>query len=208
MPLLRRTHGRHREVRTVVPASCTAGLKSIEPGEHPMTRHGQVCSYDRATPAPVNGMLCARCRVATHTNPVAINATGSATWPGSRFHDMPAASMRKFATGPGTPRGTNPHRQSSAARGFMPSGPEVRVHFCGSLRCPCRARLLRAAGEPGFSPVLIRLKRRRKRRAAPPAATPPPPPRPRPASPATPFPASPACRHGRRRNRAARRRSR
>lgn len=29
--------------------------------------------------------------VVTHTNPVGINATGSATWPGRRFHDMPLA---------------------------------------------------------------------------------------------------------------------
>ena len=42
MPLLRRTHDRHREVRTVVPAARTAGLKSAEPGERPMTRHGMV----------------------------------------------------------------------------------------------------------------------------------------------------------------------
>ena len=52
------------------------------------------CSYDRATPAPVNGMLCAHCRGADrHAHQSRRNQRyDSATWPGSRFHDMPTAS--------------------------------------------------------------------------------------------------------------------
>jgi rare lipoprotein A (peptidoglycan hydrolase) len=60
-----------------------------------MTRHGQVARTTVPRRRRVNGMLCARCHgapVVTHINPVGINATGSATWPGSRFHDMPTAS--------------------------------------------------------------------------------------------------------------------
>ena len=59
-----------------------------------MTRHGQVAR----TTAP-RRRWSTRCYVhvavapvITHTNPVGINATASATWPGSRFHDIPTAS--------------------------------------------------------------------------------------------------------------------
>ena len=40
--MLRRTHDRHRDVRTVEAAARTAGRNGNEPGERPMTRHGQV----------------------------------------------------------------------------------------------------------------------------------------------------------------------
>jgi rare lipoprotein A (peptidoglycan hydrolase) len=78
----------------VVPASCTAGLKSAEPGERPMTRHGQVARTTPPRRRRSTGCYVhiAVAPVVTHTNPVGINATGSATWPGSRFHDMPTAS--------------------------------------------------------------------------------------------------------------------
>ena len=59
-----------------------------------MTRHGPFVR----TAAPLRHRLTGRyARVAvapvvTHTNPVGINPTGSATLPGSRFHDMSTAS--------------------------------------------------------------------------------------------------------------------
>ncbi|TWI17109.1 hypothetical protein IQ26_07586 [Mesorhizobium tianshanense] len=58
-----------------------------------MTRHGQVA---RSTPPRRRRSTgcyvhIAVAPVVTHTNPAGINATGSATWPGSRFHDMPTA---------------------------------------------------------------------------------------------------------------------
>lgn len=59
-----------------------------------MTRHGPFVhtaapSWRRSTGCY---MHVAVAPIVTHTNPVGINATGSATWPGSRFHDMPTAS--------------------------------------------------------------------------------------------------------------------
>jgi rare lipoprotein A (peptidoglycan hydrolase) len=81
----------------MVPASCTACLKTAEPGERPMTRHDQVARTTaprrrRSTGCYVHVAVAS---VVTHTNPVGINATGSATWPGSRFHDVPTASYEE-----------------------------------------------------------------------------------------------------------------
>ncbi|CAH2408782.1 hypothetical protein MES5069_700010 [Mesorhizobium escarrei] len=42
MPVLRRTHDRHRGIRTVETAARTAGQNGDEPGELSMTRHGMV----------------------------------------------------------------------------------------------------------------------------------------------------------------------
>src|SRR6478736_1187773 len=42
MPLLRRTHDYHRDVRTVEAAAWTAGQNHTEPGDHPMTRHRMI----------------------------------------------------------------------------------------------------------------------------------------------------------------------
>lgn len=59
-----------------------------------MTRHGP--SAHTAAPRWRRSTGChvhvAVTPVVTHTNPVGINATGSATRPGRRFHDMPTAS--------------------------------------------------------------------------------------------------------------------
>ena len=75
--MLRRTHGRHREVRTVVPASCAACRKSAEPGERPMTRHGQVARTTAPHRRRSTGCYVhiAVAPIVTHTNPVGINAT-------------------------------------------------------------------------------------------------------------------------------------
>lgn len=58
-----------------------------------MTRHGQVART--AAPRRRRSTGChvhvAVAPVVPHTNPVGNNATGAATWPGSRFHDMPTA---------------------------------------------------------------------------------------------------------------------
>jgi hypothetical protein len=40
MPLLRRTHDRHRDLRTLEAAARAASRNGGEPGERPMTRHG------------------------------------------------------------------------------------------------------------------------------------------------------------------------
>ena len=59
-----------------------------------MTRHGQVARTTAPRRRRSTGCYVhiAVAPIVTHTNPVAINATDSATWPGSRFHDMPTAS--------------------------------------------------------------------------------------------------------------------
>jgi hypothetical protein len=47
--------------------------------------------------------------VVTHTNPVESTTTSSATWLGSRFHDMPAASYAEVRDRPWhTPRHKSP----------------------------------------------------------------------------------------------------
>ena len=53
--------------------------------------------------------------------PIPSDSTLQAMRPGpeAASSTSPQHPMRKFATGAGTPRGTNPHRQSSAARGFL-----------------------------------------------------------------------------------------
>ncbi|MER8787490.1 hypothetical protein NKH71_06460 [Mesorhizobium sp. M0983] len=69
-------------------------LTSAEPGEHLMTRHDQVARTTAPRRRRSTGCYVhiAVEPVVTHTNPVGINAPGSATGPGSRFHDMPTAS--------------------------------------------------------------------------------------------------------------------
>lgn len=95
--------------------------------------------------------------VVTHTNPVGSNATGSATWPGSRFHDMPNAG---FATSAGTPEaqipiGNRPRpagscmrdfrtpdatRNASPSQSLLRTSPSPKSGHCRGLRC--RSRLL------------------------------------------------------------------
>lgn len=58
-----------------------------------MTRHGPsahtaASRWRRSTGCHVHVAVAP---VVTHTNPAGINATGAATWPGRRFHDMPLA---------------------------------------------------------------------------------------------------------------------
>ncbi len=52
MPLLRRTHDRHRGVRTVEAAARTAGHIGDEPGDRPMTRHGMIQRSAAGAPPP------------------------------------------------------------------------------------------------------------------------------------------------------------
>src|SRR5437879_4144674 len=91
--MLRRTHGHHRDIRTVEAAARTARHNGAEPGKRPMTRHGPsahtaASRWRRSTGCHVHVAVGP---VVPHTNPVGNNATGSASWPGSRFHDMPTA---------------------------------------------------------------------------------------------------------------------
>ena len=81
MPLLRRTHDRHRDVRTVEAAARTAGRNGAEPGERPMTRHGMIQPPAAGTQPPATD---------PRASMVIIDADR-------------AASSR--ATGPTTPRG-------------------------------------------------------------------------------------------------------
>jgi hypothetical protein len=62
-----------------------------------MTRHGQVARTTAPRRRRSTGCYVhvAVAPVVTPTNPVGINPTGSATWPGSRFHDMPIASYKE-----------------------------------------------------------------------------------------------------------------
>lgn len=58
-----------------------------------MTRHGQVArtTAPRRRRSTGRYVHIAVAPVVTHTNPVGFNATGYATWPGSRFLDQPTA---------------------------------------------------------------------------------------------------------------------
>lgn len=58
-PMLRRAYDRHRGVRTVQAAARTAGRTDDEPGRPPHDPAWPASSHDRATPARVNGKVCA-----------------------------------------------------------------------------------------------------------------------------------------------------
>lgn len=75
-----------------------------------MTRHDQVART--TAPRRRRSMGCyvhiAVEPIVTRTNPVGINAPGSATWPGSRFHDIPTASYADVRDRPAHPEAQIP----------------------------------------------------------------------------------------------------
>ncbi len=67
MPLLRRTHDRHRDVRTLEAAARTAAGNSGEPGDRLMTRHGTVQASAAGAAPPATGLSASFAMIGTAT---------------------------------------------------------------------------------------------------------------------------------------------
>lgn len=139
MPVLRRTHGRHRDLRALAPATRTAARHRSGRDDHVMARH------DSASPRSESRVLPATRLLAQATRPIAPTTISS---PDPRHHPRgapprpatfqpgdarPASRCARHTTG----RNRNPHRSPSAARGFL----LWRISFA----CPHPISLIHAA---------------------------------------------------------------
>ncbi|MBB4085662.1 hypothetical protein GGR49_001247 [Sphingomonas carotinifaciens] len=89
MPVLRRAHGRHRDLRTLVPGSCPAVQRHFNRDHHTMIRHGSIFPRHAVPPLPASVPLAPATSPATSTLTQTVSPT---RYPCRRF--FPSATPR------------------------------------------------------------------------------------------------------------------